>query len=182
MGKKRNTLERHLNKMSMEDVNIKCLESVYDLQKRKLNRYLASVGTTFPTYSTHDTFHSMSIISAIEAVLGKKKIKMLSGMDTFLILMCSYMHDIGMLYTDEEVRKIWSSDMFAEFLEEIQDKSGEVRKAVNLVSGTLTDGGGDSFWPLDVRQSVTIVLMEYFRSRHGIRIEQVTNSNYNNIA
>lgn len=145
MGKKRNTLERHLNKMSMEDVNIKCLESVYDLQKRKLNRYLASVGTTFPTYSTHDTFHSMSIISAIEAVLGKKKIKMLSGMDTFLILMCSYMHDIGMLYTDEEVRKIWSSDMFAEFLEEIQDKSGEVRKAVNLVSGTLTDGGGDSF-------------------------------------
>ena len=90
MGKKRNTLERHLNKMSMEDVNIKCLESVYDLQKRKLNRYLASVGTTFPTYSTHDTFHSMSIISAIEAVLGKKKIKMLSGINIDVFLYARY--------------------------------------------------------------------------------------------
>lgn len=67
------TLEKHLCKLGKVNDNCKSLESVYNLQKRKLNRYLSSVMTTFPTYSTHDVFHSVNIISAIEAVLGRKK-------------------------------------------------------------------------------------------------------------
>ena len=115
MVNKQYTLEKHLCKLGNINDNCKSLESVYDLQNRKLNRYLSSVMTTFPTYSTHDVFHSVNIISAIESVLGRKRIKKLSGIDTFLILMCAYMHDVGMLYTEKEVREIWGTDEFTEF-------------------------------------------------------------------
>lgn len=170
------TLEKHLCKLGKVNDNCKSLESVYNLQKRKLNRYLSSVMTTFPTYSTHDVFHSVNIISAIEAVLGRKKIKNLSGIDTFLILMCAYMHDVGMLYTEKEVREIWSTDEFGEFLKNIQDKNSELKRAVGLVKGKMETITEEEIWPLKIRQSVTILLMEYYRSKHGARIECVTNT------
>lgn len=30
--------------------------------------------------------------------------------------MCAYMHDIGMLYTEDEVRELWKKDEFTAFL------------------------------------------------------------------
>ncbi len=182
MDKKRFTLEKHLRQLGKIDINIKSLESVYDLQRRKLDRYLASMVTVFPTYSTHDTFHSVSIISAIEAILGKKYMKRLSGVDTFFILMCAYMHDIGMLYTDTEVRNIWDSAEFTEFLNHVQNKSDELKKAAELVSGKIETGDEGKFWPLEIRQSITILLMEYYRSRHGTRIEQITKKDSGSLA
>ncbi len=172
MKNKKYTLERHLHKLAELDEGNKSLESVYDLQKRKLERYMSSVLTTFPTYSTHDALHSVNIIASIEKILGKSRIKALSAIDTFLILMCAYMHDIGMLYTDKEVRTIWDSVPFQDFLKNCESGNGDVSHAARLVMGKVKDGKTEEPWPLEVRQSVTIVLMEYFRPRHGKRIEQ----------
>lgn len=122
-GHKKKTLEQHLHILAKEDPNSPSLESVYDLQKRKLNRYMSSVATTFPTYSGHDTGHSMNIICAIESILGKSRIKALSGVDTFLFLMSAYMHDVGMLYTEEEIRELWKTDEFAAFCDNCKGKS-----------------------------------------------------------
>ena len=105
MKNKRITLENHLRKIAECDETVKNLESVFNIQKQKVTRYISSVVTSFPTYSTHDAVHSMNIISAIEKILGEKTVKRLSGIDTFLILMCAYMHDTGMLYSDEEVKR-----------------------------------------------------------------------------
>ena len=91
MGYKGKGLEKHLHKLAQTDINCRCLESIYDLQKRKLEHYMSSVMTTFPTYSTHDSVHSVNIISAIEGILGKERIKALSGVDTFLILISACM-------------------------------------------------------------------------------------------
>lgn len=90
--KKKYTLEEHLHRTSKHHDTNHSLESVYNLQKRKLTRYLSSVVTTYPTYSTHDTWHSANIVSAIENILGKECIKKLSGIDTFLILMWNINH------------------------------------------------------------------------------------------
>ncbi len=183
MGKKHHTLEKHLNILGKADPGAKGLESVYDLQKRKLGRYLSSVVTTFPTYSTHDTFHSVNIIVAIESILGSRRIKRLSGIDAFLILMCAYMHDIGMLYTEDEVRELWKKDEFTAFLQDARHRSHEAAKAVGLVEGAMMpEGDGKKLWALEVRQSVTILLMEYYRSRHGLRIEEVTKKDVGGIA
>ena len=68
MKKKHNSLETHLRKLSEQDITCRNLESVYELQKQKLDRYMASVVTTFPAYSAHDTVHSTNIISAMERI------------------------------------------------------------------------------------------------------------------
>lgn len=149
MGKKHDTLEKHLNILGKTDPGAKGLESVYDLQKRKLVRYLSSVLTTFPTYSTHDTFHSVNIIVAIESILGSRRIKTLSGIDAFLILMCAYMHDIGMLYTEDEVRVLWKKEEFSTFLQDARHKNHEMEKAVSLVEGAMMpEGDGKKLWAL----------------------------------
>lgn len=69
MKKKKITLESHLHELAETDENLKNLESVFQIQKQKVRRYLSSVGTSFPTYSAHDATHSMNIVSAIEKIL-----------------------------------------------------------------------------------------------------------------
>ena len=54
-------------------------------------------------------------------------------MDTFLLLMCSYMHDIGMLYTEKEVRELWITEDFQNFLSEYQSESSTIGKAASLL-------------------------------------------------
>lgn len=170
--KKRVTLEMNLHNLAEHDENVKNLESVFDIQKRKLTRYMASVVTTFPTYSSHDSIHSASIIAAIEKILGKKRIKNLSGIDTFFILMCAYMHDMGMLYSENEVRALWKSEEFRQFLRTCQQEKSELSDAASII---FQAENGECNSPLDIRNAITLLLMEYFRPRHGNRIYEVTN-------
>ena len=172
--KRKYTLEEHLRNVSKNHDTNHSLESVYDLQKRKLTRYLSSVVTTYPTYSTHDTWHSANIVSAIENILGKDRIKKLTGIDTFLILMCSYMHDIGMLYTEQDVRDLWKTQEFQTLLEEYQSDNSPIGKAAKLLLDVKEKVAEEVTWPLDIKQAITVVLMEYFRPQHGKRIKKLT--------
>lgn len=173
MKKKKITLESHLHELAETDENLKNLESVFQIQKQKVKRYLSSVGTSFPTYSAHDATHSMNIVSAIEKILGQKMIKRLSGVDSFLLLMCAYMHDTGMLYSDEEVNELWETEEFKGFLADSREREDEVGKAARKIAKAEA-GEVDSI--LEIRQAVTVVLMEYFRPRHGQRIQTVTDA------
>lgn len=173
--KKKYTLEEHLHQVSKHHDTNHSLQSVYDLQKRKLIRYLSSIVTTYPTYSTHDTWHSANIVSAIENILGKDRIKKLTGIDTFLILMCAYMHDVGMLYTEQEVREVWVSNEFQQFLREYQSDASTIGKAVRILLDVEKENVEAAVaWPLDIKQAITIVLMEYFRPQHGRRIQNLS--------
>ena len=173
MKNKRITLENHLRKIAECDETVKNLESVFNIQKQKVTRYISSVVTSFPTYSTHDAVHSMNIISAIEKILGEKTVKRLSGIDTFLILMCAYMHDTGMLYSDEEVTRLWETEEFTEFLKcsiERTDEVGNAAKSINKAEM------GEKCSVLEIRRAVAVILMEYFRPRHGQRIKHITDA------
>ena len=132
MKKKKITLESHLHKLAETDENLKNLESVFQIQKQKVKRYLSSVGTSFPTYSAHDATHSMNIVSVIEKILGQKMIKRLSGVDSFLLLMCAYMHDTGMLYSDEEVNEFRKTEEFGELCDsrEREDEAGKAARKI----------------------------------------------------
>ena len=173
MKTRRITLETHLHKIAEYDETVKNLESVFNIQKQKVIRYIGSVVTSFPTYSTHDAVHSMNIISAIEKILGQKTIKKMSGIDTFLILMCAYMHDTGMLYSDEEVKQLWETEGFQDFLTSARKREDEVGRAARKID-KAEKGEGCSV--LEVRRSVAVILMEYFRPRHGQRIKHVTDA------
>lgn len=167
------TLEKQLHKRAENNEKVKSLESIFIIQKQKVNRYLSSVATSFPTYSAHDATHSINIIASIEQILGTKKIKQLSGIDTFLILMCAYMHDIGMLYTEEEVEKIWNTVEFSDFVDSCMEKGEEVANAARCIQKVKRKEEAD---PLEIRRSVSLLLMEYFRPKHGMRIDAVADA------
>lgn len=171
MKNKRITLENHLRKIAECDETVKNLESVFNIQKQKVTRYISSVVTSFPTYSTHDAVHSMNIISAIEKILGEKTVKRLSGIDTFLILMCAYMHDTGMLYSDEEVTRLWETEEFTEFLKCSMERTDEVGNAAKSINKAEM---GEKCSVLEIRRAVAVILMEYFRPRHGQRIKHIS--------
>lgn len=89
MKTRRITLETHLHKIAEYDETVKNLESVFNIQKQKVTRYIGSVVTSFPTYSTHDAGSFHDNYFSDEKILGQKTIKKMSGIDTFLILMCA---------------------------------------------------------------------------------------------
>lgn len=175
------TIEKHLHELGEVNDNIKALESVYEIQKNKMEKYLISILSTFPTYSAHDANHSKSILTAIEGILGEEYIEKLSGIDSFLILMTAYMHDLGMIYTEEELRTLWRSDEFKHFLND-EEHSEEVQRAINLVNKKDLSLFEDSIWQLEVRRSVAVIMMEYFRPTHASRINSVTDVKGNSIA
>lgn len=175
------TLEKHLHELAEDNETIKALESVYEIQKNKMEKYLTSILSTFPTYSAHDANHSKSILTAIEGILGEEYIEKLSGIDDFLILMTAYMHDLGMIYTEEELRKLWKSKEFKQFLND-EEHSGEVQQAIDLVNKRDESLFEDSVWQLEIRRSVAVIMMEYFRPSHASRINCVTDVNGNSIA
>ncbi len=177
----RYSLEQHLHDMASLDKRIQSLESIYIIQKEKMEHFLSTIKTTFPTYSTHDVYHSYHIIIAIEEILGKKRMEKLSGADAFLLLICAYMHDLGMLYTDEEVRSLWKSKEFQSFLSNCVAEGSSLKEAAEMVRG-MEKKDASITWPLEIKKSIGLLLMAFFRSRHGERIEKVTDKRYGRIA
>lgn len=177
----RYSLEQHLHQIAGIDKRVQSLESIYLIQKEKMEHFLSTIKTTFPTYSTHDVYHSYNIVTAIEEILGKKRLEQLSGADTFLLLVCAYMHDLGMLYTNEEVRSLWGSPEFQSFLSNCIKEDGSLKEAAEMVKG-MQHKDKPVTWPLEIKKSIGLLLMEFFRSRHGERIEKVTDKRYGMIA
>jgi hypothetical protein len=181
IGVRKITLEAHLRMRAEESETTKELESVFEIQKSKMEKYLITVLATFPTYSIHDANHSKSIVTAIENILGQEIIERLSGIDTFLLLMSAYMHDIGMIYTEKELRDVWDSAPFKEYLDR-DDHSDDVKKAIAIVRAKDSRLFEDSFWQLEVRRSISIIMMDYYRPQHASRIDTCSDPSKSNIA
>lgn len=88
-------LEEHLK--SFRDIPLyEKLCCSWEVDKQRYINNISASAQRFPHYSDHGENHSKAIISNIEFILGKKRIKQLSVADTWLLLQCAYAHDIGM--------------------------------------------------------------------------------------
>lgn len=88
-------LEEHLK--SFRDIPLyEKLCCSWEVDKQRYINNISISAQRFPHYSDHGESHSKAIISNIEFILGKKRIKQLSVADTWLLLQCAYAHDIGM--------------------------------------------------------------------------------------
>ena len=96
----------------------------------------------FPTYTNHDSEHSLKIIETIEVLLGDN-IKKLSVSESVVILLSSFWHDLGMICNNpEEIKK---EEWFEPF---IQNQVG--------YNGKLTDQ----------------IASNYIRIYHHLRLEK----------
>lgn len=63
--------------------------------------YLKDVRRTFPNYTLHDETHVLNVLDAMAGILGDQ-ISQLSESEAELLILAACMHDLGMVYTEEE--------------------------------------------------------------------------------
>ena len=63
--------------------------------------YLKDVRRTFENYTLHDETHILNVLDAMGGLLGDQSSNLTVGELELLILVAS-LHDVGMVYTDEE--------------------------------------------------------------------------------
>lgn len=111
-------LIKHLRKKTDEDSNTRILMSQWEFDEKLVGKSLENVGSYYPHFSSHNESHSQQILVNIERLLGSN-IEKLTATDTWLILEAAYWHDIGMLFSADEVQKVFDEDDFKEYVESL---------------------------------------------------------------
>lgn len=176
------SLVKHLKNLCSQDEKYKNLYAVWTMDQEIYSKALMAVPLNFPHYSMHEASHSLSIINKIEMLLGEDRIRSLSPTDTFMILESSYLHDFGMIISNNELNKVWGEVSFQRFLKSLIETSYDediIKAAKFLLDFQNEDKEEDknkkfifkenSKWAVDVKNYVTLISAEYFRRKHSTR-------------
>lgn len=71
--------------------------------------YLSYVNKTFANYTLHDKTHILNVLDAIGGLLGDR-IKELTPGEAEVLILSASIHDLGMVYTDEEINECYSDE------------------------------------------------------------------------
>lgn len=169
------TLEEHFKSYSEKYEQVREIYSLWTLLKKDISEKLNNVYRVFPYFSKHDVSHSRTIITNIELFLGEQRIKALSPTDTFMILVCAYSHDIGMVYELNEILDILedSDGSFYNFLKERSSYDESAKLIKEYYDKTKSNG--------DLRElyhSIILVLQEYKRPEHWKEVEKIRTEFY----
>lgn len=113
--------------------------------------YLKDVRVTFGNYTLHDETHILNVLDAMGGLLGDQ-INILSVGELELLILVASLHDVGMVYTDEEKQTQFEDvETCKKFLKE---------NAPELLGSSAKD------WSEDMQQN-------YLRSLHSERVAEV---------
>ena len=168
------TLERHLNNFREHDTNAQKLTDSFHIIRDNMKQNLKSVIMMFPHYSDHSHEHSENIISSVERLLGRKRIEKLSPSDTWMLMVCAYMHDLGMLIQGKELENEWNSESFQNYLENCKDSSDDsLKQAARHVSGVEWLNPAEKNWSVSVYRDVILLASEFYRRKHPERSKNI---------
>ena len=161
------------------------LKNEWRTRKAHYIKHLKSTVFDFQHFSRHDDTHSISILNAIELVLGRNRVKLLSASDLWLLLESAYFHDIGMSLSDDQIRKIWAGDEFRTYLVEALAANDIDAKCAasyylqmdNILNSREKLSGLDfedevefsAEWPVDLKRNINILTAAYVRKTHPQR-------------
>jgi hypothetical protein len=107
-----------------------------DEQRAKVRHLLRHAGSlldriieTFPTYTLHNHVHAENVLNLMGELLGPS-LPQLSGLEAAMLLLAAYWHDIGMVFSGDDLANIRTEDAFGIFLSEHPEafvKVGETR-------------------------------------------------------
>ncbi len=134
-------------KMSCGTERMVWLKKVYQAAAE----YLKDVRRVFRNFTLHDQTHILNVLDAMGGTLGDQIENLTEGEAELLILAAS-LHDIGMVYTDDEIEY------------ELEDKEACREFVKNNCPAYF--GCAPKDWPENIRQW-------YLRARHPFRITEV---------
>ncbi|MBV6273433.1 ATP-binding protein [Alcaligenaceae bacterium CGII-47] len=168
-------LEQRLDECCVKDLAVGPLVAQWRFDKILIGKALQNVGNLFPHYSRHDESHSTQILVNIERILGASRISQLSGSDVWLLLEAAYLHDIGMVVTQQEKELDWKSDDFRTFVASQQKRTNE-KYSLNELLGDIADpieAIAKNGNPLEKITSISQILAEYYRQKHADRAARI---------
>lgn len=163
---------------------------VLDEWRQNKHQYVKITSTTiydFQHYSRHDASHSISILEAVEMVIGDMRIVMLSRGDLWLLLEAAYSHDMGMAMTGSQLCELWRKKEFESYIFDCLSKSDidEVRAAgfYKQMDNLLHDKAQmedidnekiepvsfEQCWPIKISNYMEWLVTNYIRKEHGAR-------------
>lgn len=113
--------------------------------------YLTDVRRFFPNYTLHDETHVLNVLDAMAGILGDQIVQLSRG-ETELLLLSACLHDLGMVYTQEEAEQCFKNKR-------------QVRDFLRINSPELLGCPADE-WTEEKRQW-------YLRWLHPFRLQQV---------
>ena len=78
---------------------------------------LREYSETFPKYTDHAGVHQTNILRIIGELLGEKLTE-ITTIEAAILILSTYLHDIGMVYTKQERNSLVNEDRFKTFLSE----------------------------------------------------------------
>ncbi|WP_273049155.1 ATP-binding protein [Pseudoalteromonas sp.] len=160
----------HLKNRVLNDPSLSVLEHQWGFDEQLTSKALQNISSLYPHYSRHDASHSRQILVNIERILGQDRISNLTATDTWLILEAAYWHDMGMIVTDEEYKKVSQSEDFKLFVEEVKEDIHhplfELCKCFNITKGSWKF---DEVFPHNTVTKFRELFAEWFRKIHATR-------------
>jgi len=138
---------------------------------------LQNVGVYFPHYSRHDESHSRQILVHIERLLGPDNIAKLSPTDTWLLLEAVYLHDIGMIISDEQLKEDY--DAIKKHVEKAKySANGDVLTVMNALLASKEKTASSIFASVDISPFQAIKLLreiiaDFYRAQHPDRADKI---------
>lgn len=166
-------LIERLKRACEEDPSLQPLAAQWTFDQQLIAKALQNIAVQFPHYSRHDESHSVQILTNIERVLGSERIEQLSGTDVWLMLEAAYLHDAGMVVSQQQKLQDWSSEEFRNFVQrESVRNSGTGSDAIlaALQSGNLFQAGVS---PALLITKVGYTVAEFYRRKHPERANEI---------
>lgn len=164
-------LIERLNQTCVEDPALQPLAAQWTFDQQLIGKALQNVAVQFPHYSRHDESHSVQILTNIERVLGSDRISQLSGSDVWLMLEAAYLHDIGMVVSQQQKQQDWSTEEFRAFVQQESTRNNDASAILAaLQSGNLFQS---STSPVLLISQIGYTLAEFYRRKHPERASEI---------
>lgn len=145
--------------------------------RAEIEDWLQYVPQTFGHYTRHTVGHSDAIIHNVSRLLfggsgSKLVLAKLSPVEAYIVVAAAYLHDAGMVVSEEEKAKLLASDEWREWVSTSPwaQKERQDIEALRLDEGDPRDALRRHFL-VDLR--LRWLIAEYFRQRHHMRAKDI---------
>lgn len=136
-------------------------------------RWLGHIVHTFPHYTGHTAEHSEQIILQVSNLLfndAPEPLLMLSAVEVYILIAAAYLHDAGMVVSDDEKAKILAS---SEWKTWVTGEGGGVKRWNEIESLIQANEPYDVVQDFHVNIQLRFLVAEFVRKTHHMRAADV---------